>query len=435
MAGLAQAQEKDDWIPLFNGKDLTGWIPKIRGYAVGENFGNTFRVENGLLTVSYDQYEGGFRNRFGHLFYEQPFENYLLRAEYRFIGDQAPEGPGWAFRNSGLMIHGQDPQTMPKNQDFPVSIEVQLLGGRKEGQRTNANLCTPGTNVVMEGKLVRRHCTSSRSKTYREDRWVTVIVEVRGRRIKHWIEGEEQPVLAYDDPQLDPRDANAAKIIADRKGEKLLTGGTISLQSESHPIQFRKVEIKPLDEGFRDLLADGGFAKHWTTKGNWVPEAGGIVTLVPREGERGWARFDDYLWLEGEYADFEFTFEARMTKRSNSGFYFRVSDRKSPVRHGIEVQLYESHSRGKDARLTDHDAGGIIPGVPPKVNAAKPAGEWNRYHIRCVGDDLTVMLNGVLVNQVKLNQGPLASRQKTGSIGFQDHALRFSLRNIKVRTL
>lgn len=93
------------WRQLFNGKDLTGWKVKITGYELGDNFGNTFRVEDGVLKVGYDKYEN-FGEKFGHLFFEQPFSNYILRAEYRFVGKQVPGGPGWAVRNSGLMLHG-----------------------------------------------------------------------------------------------------------------------------------------------------------------------------------------------------------------------------------------------------------------------------------------------------------------------------------------
>ncbi|RMG34264.1 MAG: DUF1080 domain-containing protein [Planctomycetota bacterium] len=232
------------WIPLFNGRNLDGWIPKIRGYPLGENFGRTFRVEEGLLKVRYDQYDH-FNDRFGHLFYRQPFSHYRLRVEYRFVGEQVPGGPGWAIRNSGIMIHGQDPKTMTRDQKFPVSIEVQLLGGTGRGERPTANLCTPGTHVVMDGRLIKRHCTPSRSKTFHGDQWVTVEVEVRGGKvIRHFVNGE--PVLEYSQPQLDERDPDARRLLQ-MGAAKMLTGGTISLQSESHPIDFRKVELLPLE--------------------------------------------------------------------------------------------------------------------------------------------------------------------------------------------
>ncbi|NCO43396.1 MAG: DUF1080 domain-containing protein [Armatimonadetes bacterium CG_4_10_14_3_um_filter_66_18] len=236
---------KGEWVSLFNGKNLAGWIPKIKGHDLGDNFGNTFRVEDGLLKVSLDQYGGKFDDRFGHLFYKDKFSHYVLRVEYRFVGDQCPGGPGWAFRNSGIMIHGQSPESMGKDQSFPVSIEVQTLGGNGKDARSTANLCTPGTNVVLDGKLFTPHCTNSTSKTYPGDQWVTVVVEVHGNgTIRHIVDGEK--VLEYEQPQLDPNDGDAKKLIKD--GDVMLREGSISLQSESHPVEFRKVEIKVLDE-------------------------------------------------------------------------------------------------------------------------------------------------------------------------------------------
>jgi hypothetical protein len=231
------------WIRLFNGKDLDGWTPKIRGCALGENYKNTFRVENGVLRVAYDEYTS-FGAHFGHLFYKQAFSNYILRLEYRFVGNQCPGGPGWAFRNSGVMIHGQPPETMRKDQDFPVSVEVQLLGGNGKDNRSTGNMCSPGTHVVMDDKLITQHCVNSRSKTYHGDQWVTLEVEVHGsKQIVHKI--NEEPVLEYSKPQLDPGDGDAKKLIVG--DNKLLEGGSISLQAESHPVEFRKIELLPLE--------------------------------------------------------------------------------------------------------------------------------------------------------------------------------------------
>jgi hypothetical protein len=434
------AKQKEKWIQLFNGKDLTGWKVKIRGHKVGENFGNTFRVEQGVLKVAYDGYEK-FGEKFGHIFHEREFSSYKLRVEYRFTGEQVPEGPGWAFRNSGLMLHGQTPESMGVDQKFPASIEVQLLGGPGKGTRHTGNLCTPGTNVVMNGKLIKRHCTNSKSKTYHGDQWVTAIVEIRGNSVKHIINGET--VLEYTDPQLDERDGDAKKLLAAGK-PKMLRRGTISLQSESHPVEFRKVEILELDDPGATEIAKGAWlepfeggdlSKHWVTKGNWKLDDKGVVTLKPRKGERGWRRFDSYLWLNGTYSDFEIEFDYKVEKRGNSGFYFHVGDRKSPVAKGIEVQIYDTPSRGPNAKPSDHDSGGIIPGIPPTANSAKPAGEWNRFHIVSKGKDLTVKLNGVVVNKVKLGQNRLKGRPASGSIGFQDNAMPLALRNLRIRKL
>lgn len=239
-------RDKEEWIQLFNGRNLEGWIPKIRGHKAGVNFANTFRVEDELIKVRYDEEAyPQFDEKFGHLFHEGTYSNYLLRVEYRFVGKQVTGGPGWAFRNSGLMLHGQPPATMTLDQDFPASIEVQLLGGDGTNPRTTANLCTPGTHVEMQGQLITRHCTNSTSETYHGDQWVTVVIEVRGNEvIRHKIEGET--VLEYTRPQIDPGYFQA-DMLKERNGGLMLHGGTISLQSESHPVDFRKVELLPLD--------------------------------------------------------------------------------------------------------------------------------------------------------------------------------------------
>ncbi len=245
LAAFAQKTAKNDpdkkeWRQLFNGKDLKDWQPKIRGYALNDNYGNTFRVANGMMQVGYEKYDQ-YNERFGHIFYKEPFSYYIIAVEYRFVGEQCPGGPGWATRNSGIMLHSPDPKTMGKDQDFPISIEMQLLGGLGKGPRTTANLCTPGTNVEMDGKLFTPHCINSKSKTYDGDQWVRVEVEVRGSEgIKHFVNGEL--VLSYEKPQMGGGNVSGhdPKI---KEDSKLLTEGYISLQSESHPVEFRKVEL------------------------------------------------------------------------------------------------------------------------------------------------------------------------------------------------
>jgi hypothetical protein len=239
------ADPPKDWIPLFNGKDLTGWTPKIRGHAAGDDPYQTFRVENGVLKVSYDKYPK-FENKFGHLFSQNKYSHYRLRIEYRFVGEQCPGGPGWALRNSGVMVHSQPLASMGKDQEFPVSIEVQFLGGPERGERTTGNLCTPGTHVVMDGKLVKTHCINAKSKTYRGDVWVTAEVEVHGNgEITHFINGE--PVITYEQPQLDDGAPDARELLV-KGADKMVREGYLALQAESHPIEFRKVEILPLPE-------------------------------------------------------------------------------------------------------------------------------------------------------------------------------------------
>jgi Domain of Unknown Function (DUF1080) len=234
----AAKADKKDWIQLFNGKNLDGWTVKITKHKLGENFGDTFRVENGSLKIAYDKYDtlGG---QFGHLFYKDKFSYYLVAVEYRFIGEQVKDSPAWGLRNNGIMVHSQSAASMGLDQDFPTSIEVQLLGGDGVHDRPNGNVCTPGTNIVMNGSLYTPHCYELRAKTYHGEQWVRVVAEVLGpEQITHYVEGV--PVLSYTKPQLGGEASSPE--FAKRAGE-LLSEGYIALQAESHPTEFRKVEV------------------------------------------------------------------------------------------------------------------------------------------------------------------------------------------------
>jgi hypothetical protein len=242
----ACAPGESEWVPLFNGRDLDGWTPKIAGYALGEDPMATFRVEDGLLTVGYERY-GEFGGRFGHLFYEEPYDQYRLLVEYRFISDQAPGGESWALRNSGVMLHAQAPETMPDDQDFPISVEVQFLGGNGTDERPTGNVCTPGTEIEMDDARVAGHCTDSSSRTYHGDEWVTTEITVLGDSLFiHVVEGDT--VLTYGRSTIGGGVVNGYDPAAKPDGA-VLDQGYIALQSESHPIQFRRVLLQRIGGG------------------------------------------------------------------------------------------------------------------------------------------------------------------------------------------
>ena len=234
---VTEKETTKGWIQLFNGKNLEGWEVKINGYALGVNAFNTFRVNNNSLVVSYENYDH-FKDYYGHIFYKNSYSNYRLRMDYRFVGEQCKGGEGWATKNSGVMIHSQSPKSMEKDQEFPVSIEVQLLGGiQKPWKRPTANLCTPGTHVNINNKLVTTHCISSSSETYYGEEWVNLEIEVHNDSIiKHYINNKE--VFSYTNPVI----GGQYNTLKNKKGEKLKEG-YISLQSESHPIEFRNIEL------------------------------------------------------------------------------------------------------------------------------------------------------------------------------------------------
>lgn len=231
-----QSAPAKDWQTIFNGKNLDGWTPKFAGHEVGDNYADTFRVEDGKIRVMYDKY-GDFGARFGHLFWKEKLSHYVVSVEYHFFGEQAKGGPSYAKLNSGVMIHSQAPQTILKDQDWPISIEAQLLAGGK----TTMNVCTPGTEIFMNGQMVKAHCTNSTSKVYGNDEWVKVEVEVQGAdHVRHWIGG--QKVLEYEKPMIGGGVANRYDPAIKVDG-KILTEGYMALQAESQPVEFRNVKL------------------------------------------------------------------------------------------------------------------------------------------------------------------------------------------------
>ena len=233
------------WQPLFDGKTLDGWTPKIRGHAAGIDPYGTFRVEDGLISVGYEGYER-FENHFGHLFYHRPYERYELLVEYRFVGEQARGGPRWARKNSGVMFHSQSPQSMGIDQDFPISLEAQFLGGFGTRMRPTLNLCTPGTHVeLVTGELETKHCIAAEAPTVADESWVIVILRVDGHgRIEHRV--NDATVLAYQHPVVGSGVVSGFDKTVKVDGTPL-SGGYIALQSESHPVHFRRVMIRLLD--------------------------------------------------------------------------------------------------------------------------------------------------------------------------------------------
>jgi hypothetical protein len=254
LPGLVQARDaqnaatnNDDWVELFNGKNLDGWTAKIVGQPLGQDLLKTFVVEDGLLRVNYANYKK-FSDQFGHLFFAEPYSHYKLLIEYRFVGEQIKGGAGWAKRNSGVMLHSQDPATMSLKQNFPDSIEAQFLGGLSDGKiRPTGNICSPGTEVDYLGKRLKGHCQASFGDTLDGEQWVSIEIIVNGAEsVVHLVNGKE--VIRYSNLQLSKGSASAKmRRTQDCKGAPLtLRQGFIALQSESHPIDFRRVAIQNL---------------------------------------------------------------------------------------------------------------------------------------------------------------------------------------------
>ncbi len=183
--------------------------------------------------------------------------------------------------------------------------------------------------------------------------------------------------------------------------------------------------------GFVPLFNGKDFAG-WRTKGNWVYDADGSVTLKPRPGETGWKRFDAYLFTERKYRSFVLDLEFKIEPTGNSGVFFCVADPLDPVDKGIELQILDTHGL---ATPGNHDCGGIIRAMAPAKNMVKPAGEWNRYTLTLAGRALTVDFNGQRTIVLKLDESPMKDRPAEGHVGFQDEAKRVWYRGVRIREL
>jgi len=236
---VADEKQTKKWTSLFNGKDLTDWQIKISGFKLGENFGNTFRVQDSILMVRYDQYDS-FNNKFGGLYYKKQFSNYRLRVQYRFVGETTKGAPVWGFRDSGVQYHCQDPATLELNQSFPVCLEYNLLGGNGKDERPTGEICANGIKILVDNKINDSYCTPPTVKrTFHGDQWVTLEIDVRGDSIRQFVNGEE--IVRFENPRYDSTNAKAKALIVN--GDNHVKKGYISLQSNSHPIDFKKIEI------------------------------------------------------------------------------------------------------------------------------------------------------------------------------------------------
>lgn len=431
--GNTQAQQ---WIPLFNGNDLGDWTPKFAKFPVGENLHRIFRVEDGILKVSYAD-STDFDGEFGHLFYKTPYSHYRLRAEFRFTGEQLAGSPEWAYRNNGLMLHCQAPETMSINQEFPNSIETQFWGNNPEKSaelsgRHMANVYTPGSKIFINNAEVNNQ--DSASPMFSGLDWTTVEVEVRGgEEVVNFVNGKE--VLRYQTPQLDDGSP--------------LGSGYIAIQAETHPTEFRKIELLPLSgnqsvpNGMQSLF-DGKNLDQWKlhpkSVGHWQVIDDVIdcdaLSEAPTEDEK-------QLWTKESFGDFELHVDWRIKETHGlypvptilaDGTYKQDADGKvitTPTPNADSGILLRGDINAQcniwcwpvgsgevyGYRMDPKASPDVRAGVTPKVRADRAVGEWNRFIIRMQGDRLTVNLNGKVV----IENAQLPGVPKSGPIGLQHH--------------
>lgn len=438
--GLNAAAE-DGWISLFNGKNLDGWTVKVTGYKVGENPGKLFRVTDGCLTVSYDAFDT-FNDEFGHIFTNEVYTNYRFRCEYRFVGDQVPKGPGWAFRNSGIMAHSQSPASMEIDQKFPDSLEFQFLGASADGSpRGTGSFFTVGNVADHNGEVVTKNVKSDYPALPLNE-WVQAEIVVQDRLIQHIINGEV--VMEY----TNPRDPDGTP----------QTSGHIALQAESHGVQFRNIEILPLECEVTGVLkwADG-----------WMPLFNGkdLTEFVKEDGTASYELQDGvitgrtaegspntFLATKSEYGDFELVFEVKASDELNTGVQIRSRSRdtdegKFKVGRFYGPQVEIEASPGQSGFIYGEATGrGWLSPEPQSADKAVNEhslirnGEWNHYRIIAKGPRIVTYINGRKV--ADLADQEIYQTHPKGHIGLQVHSVKpgsppmyVSWRNLFIRQL
>ncbi len=244
LGNLSNHAQELHWKKIFNGKNLKGWHPKIHHHKYNENYANTFSVKDCTIVVNYDGYQE-FNERFGHLFYKKSYSHYKLKLKYRFIGTWRKDAPNYIALNSGVMFHSQPPKSILKEQNWPISVEMQFLANLPNGaKRPTGNMCSPGTNIYYKGKPFPEHCLDSSSPNFEPSEWVEAELTVLGDSlIEHRING--QLVLTYTKPSIGGNMINQAnpKYFIEGKALKI---GFIGLQSEGQPVQFKDIYLAVL---------------------------------------------------------------------------------------------------------------------------------------------------------------------------------------------
>jgi hypothetical protein len=293
--------KEEKWISIFNGKNLDGWTPKVTGYKSGENPLNGFRVDDGILKVDYSKFVA-FNGRFGHLFYKDKLSSYILHIEYRFVSEVLPDAPSYCIRNSGVMVCSQSPESMDITENWPVSIEVQLLGCTDELKQTTGNICTPGTTVSYRNVPTTEHCINANSKYFYNNEWVNLDIVVHsGKEIINIVNGDT--VLVTSEPRV------GGFLIPENypiPEGTLLQDGYIALQAEGQPIDFRNIKLKILEDkkvisqkpetppesaglkvidNFDDYPDNEQLSKSWYKPGHGAPNSRSLEPIIKAGGK------------------------------------------------------------------------------------------------------------------------------------------------------
>lgn len=388
VTSTAFAQEDVGFIDLFNGKDLDGWTQR--------NGTATYRVEGNSIVGKTAE---GSPNSF--LCTDKLYGNFELKFDVKVD----------SRLNSGVQIRSQTAGGKPDGRVNGPQVEISTdkMAGYIYGEAAGGWM-TPDTDR-------KPHVN------FKEDQWNSYHVVAFENHIETWINGKQISDLTHDE-----------RFKSHPKGFIGLQVHGIGKGQGPYEVRWRNLKLRDLSK-FKSLY-NGKDLAGWKTKGNWIIQKDGSLVIQPRDGEKGWSRWDAYLWSEKKYKDFVLDVEYAYPPGGNSGVYFRVGDRNDPVNKGIEAQILDSSK--KKGALTSHDHGGIV-GTKSAAskNMSQPPNVWNRMVVTCIGFHCEVELNGEKIVQCHLNETPMKDRPLEGYIGFQDHGQpnNIKFRNIRIREI
>lgn len=389
LLGFTTTVVADDhgFVSLFNGKNLDGWTQR--------NGTATYRVEGDAIVGKTSE---GSPNSF--LCTDQTYGDFELKFEVKV--DSA--------LNSGVQIRSQTQNDDPAERVNGPQVEIATNGtaGYIYGEAAG------GWMTPDEDRKPHQH--------FKDGEWNQYHVVAYGPHIQVWLNGHHVSDLTHPERfESHPRGFIGLQVHGIGRGQGPLE------------VRWRNLQLRDLSQ-FKTIY-NGKDLSGWQTTGNWLPQEDGSLLIQPRDGEKGWQRYDAYLWSDRKYKDFVLDVEYAYPPGGNSGLFFRVGDLKDPVSTGIEAQILDSSE--KKGPLGHHDHGGIIRTAGASKNMSRPPHEWNRMVVTCVGTHLQVELNGEQIIDTKLDEGAMKDRPLEGYIGLQDHGQPNNLkfRNIRIREL
>jgi hypothetical protein len=385
LAPVAQAADKkDDFVPLFNGTDLTGWV------AVN-NAPDTFTVREGMIITT------GIPT--GVMRTERQYENFILELDWKHI---KPKG------NSGLFVWSDPIPAV--GVPFTRAIEVQILDG------------TEGRDFTSDGDIFSIWGATLTPDRLHPSGWQRCLPsEKRSKPAGQW--NHFRNLRIKELPSTKPA---ANEIAEEAKGFVSLFTGIDLTGWRPEPGHQGHWQPRP---GPNTLFYDG--ASEARDKHLWTAKEYGDFELICdwRLTGKPVKRKHPVILPSGDEATDEAgkVKEVEVEDAGDSGIYLRGS-RKS----GVNIWCWpigsgEIYGYRSDRKLPAE----VRRAATPRVRADNPPGKWNRFVITLRGDRLTVRLNGKTV----IEDASLPGIPAKGPIGLQHHGDAIEFSNLFIREL